>query len=160
MTDQNIYLRFLVPMRPISVNKMYRNFRGRTIKSAECRQFEATFDHFLAEFSSHAIDFMRYFNPETDALHVDIICYIDKKDFFTKSGRIHKRCGDVDGYIKCTLDQVFDFIELDDALVTRISCSKVPSDSDSTEILIRKVISPSKTMNPEPRAMLGGRGLQ
>lgn len=131
-----------------------------TIKSAEGRQFEATFNHFLAEFSSHAIDFMRYFNPDTDALHVDVICYIAKEDFFTKSGKIHKRCLDVDNALKSVLDQVFDFIDLDDSLVTRVTSSKIPSDADSTEILLRKVTAPSKTMNPEPRAMLGGRGLQ
>ena len=160
MGDKNVYLRFLVPMRPISVNRMYRNFRGRTIKSAEGRKFETDFNNYLAEFATHAIDFLNMFDPSADAVHVEVVCYIQHCDFFTKGGKIHKRCLDVDNALKSTVDQVFRFIGLDDALITRISCSKVPSEADSVEVILRRVNAPSRILNPEPRAMLGGDSLQ
>jgi hypothetical protein len=158
--DSKVSLRFLVPLRPISVNKMYRVFRGRSIKSKEGRIFEDTFNHYLAEFASYAIDFLNDFDPYQDAVHVDVISYIRKEDFFTKDGRIHKRCLDVDNALKCVLDQVFAFIGLDDGLMTRVSSEKVPSDSDSVEIRLTKVSAPNAIRRPIKKANFGGESLQ
>jgi Holliday junction resolvase RusA-like endonuclease len=153
-------MRFLVPLRPISVNKMYRNFRGRMIKSREGREFEVAFNHYLGEFSNHAIDFLNNFNPHEMALHVDLICYIKSEEFFTASGTINKRTLDVDNALKCVLDQVFKFIDLDDGLVTKVSSSKVPSSQDSVEIILRAVVKPYKILDPEPRALSSSESLQ
>jgi Holliday junction resolvase RusA-like endonuclease len=147
-------------MRPISVNKMYRTFRGRTIKSKEGRAFEVEFNHYLGEFAHHAVDFLSAFDQEVDALHVEVVVYIRAEDYFTKSGRMSKRVLDADNALKCVLDQIFDFIKIDDGLVTRVSSTKVPSEGDSVEIVVRKVAQPRKLLNPEPRAILGGDQLQ
>jgi len=153
-------VRFLIPMRPISVNKMYRTFRGRTIKSREGREFEFAFNHHLAEFSTYAIDFLSTFNQEEHAIHVDVILFIRHEDYFTKSGRMNKRCIDVDNSLKSVIDQVFAFVDIDDGLVSRVSCIKVPSEGDSIEIILRRVEQPRKLVNPEPRAMMDNDHLQ
>ena len=109
-----------------------------------------------AEFATQAIIFMENFNREEDAIFVEYVFYLRSDDYFTKSGRISMRCLDVDNAIKIAQDNLFAFIDLDDGFVTRISATKVPSDTDCIEIMLRKVKQPRKLVSPEPKQMLGG----
>lgn len=151
-----MFCRFLIPLKPLSVNKLYRVFRGRSIKSQDARAFEAMFNSYLAEFATQAILFMENFDREEDAIFVEYVFYLRSDEYFTKSGRLSMRCLDVDNAIKIAQDNLFAFIDLDDGYVTRISATKVPSDSDCIEIMLRKVKQPRKVINPEAKALLGG----
>lgn len=149
-----MFVRFLVPMRPISVNKMHTSVKGRIIKTSAARSFEFQFNHYLAEFSQQAILFVENFNEQEHSINVEMIFYINRVDYFNKQGLINKRCLDVDNNIKTVQDQVFRFLSIDDALVTRVTAVKVPSDKDATEVIVRRVNLNKKTINPQQTAMI------
>ena len=46
-------------------------------------------------------------------------------------------------------------MSIDDALVTRITAVKVPSDQTSVEILVKRVNISRKALNPQPTAIIG-----
>jgi Holliday junction resolvase RusA-like endonuclease len=147
-------------MRPLSVNKLYRNFRGRTIKSQEGREYEMAFNHYLAEFGTQAIRFLEEFDKNQHAVHIEYVFYLESSKYLTKSGRINMRCLDVDNGIKQAQDNLFRFLQIDDGFVTKVTATKVPSDADCIEIVVRRVNQVSKILSPEPRAQIGSDSLQ
>jgi Holliday junction resolvase RusA-like endonuclease len=125
---------------------MYRVFRGRSIKSKEARDFEVKFNSYLAEFSQAAIIFMENFDPNIHAIHMQLRFFT--KDFTNKSGSINLTKGDLDNYNKITLDQVFSFLDINDALVTNIHSTKLASNVDATEIILKRVFQIHKKLDP------------
>jgi Holliday junction resolvase RusA-like endonuclease len=144
--DNKLHLRFIVPIRPISLNRMYRVFRGRSIKSAEAREFELVFNSYLVEFAQHAKIFLENFDPSLHAIHLQLRFFT--KDFTNKSGSINLTKGDLDNYNKVTIDQVFRFLSLNDALVTNIHSTKLASNVDATEIILKRVYQIHKKIDP------------
>lgn len=114
---------------PISLNKLYRQFRGRTIISKEGREFKKTVGALIAGFDTTSINGMF---TETQGLAVEINFYSNR--FFTKDGKIRKRYLDCDNLLKATLDTVFAEIGLDDSYITKLTVTKQSSYYDKTVI--------------------------
>jgi len=114
---------------PISLNKLYRQFRGRTIISAKGREFKAHLGAILAGFDTKPILGMF---TETQGLDVEIHFYSNR--FFTKDGKIRKRYLDCDNLLKATLDTVFKEIGIDDSFITRLTVTKNTGYYDKTVI--------------------------
>ena len=118
---------------PISLNKLYRQFRGRTIISKEGREFKSLVSFLVSKIDSTAL--MGQFT-ETEGLKVSIRFYSDK--FYTKDGRIRKRYLDADNLLKVVLDVVFKEIGIDDSYITKLVISKKPGIYDRTVIEIER----------------------
>ena len=118
---------------PISLNKLYRQFRGRTIISKEGREFKT-----LISFLVKGLDPSNLLGEFTDVkgLIVEIDFYSNK--FYVKNGQIRKRYLDCDNLLKCVLDVVFKEIGLDDSLITKLIVTKNPGVYDKTIIKISR----------------------
>jgi Holliday junction resolvase RusA-like endonuclease len=118
---------------PISLNKLYRQFRGRTIISKEGREFKS-----LVSFLVKGIDPSELMGEFTDVkgLKVEIDFYSSK--FYIKNGQIRKRYLDADNLLKVVLDVIFKEIGLDDSLVTKLVVTKNPGLYDRTIIKIER----------------------
>ena len=118
---------------PISLNKLYRQFRGRTIISKEGREFKS-----LVSFLVKGIDPSELMGEFTDVkgLKVEIDFYSSK--FYIKNGQIRKRYLDADNLLKVVLDVIFKEIGLDDSLVTKLVVTKNPGLYDKTVIKIER----------------------
>lgn len=118
---------------PISLNKLYRQFRGRTIISKEGRKFKT-----LISFLVKGLDPSNLLGEFTDVkgLIVEIDFYSNK--FYVKNGQIRKRYLDCDNLLKCVLDVVFKEIGLDDSLITKLIVTKNPGVYDKTIIKISR----------------------
>jgi len=114
---------------PISLNKLYRQFRGRTIISKEGREFKKTLGALLSGFDTSSISGMF---TESEGLEVEINFHSNR--FYTKNGNIRKRYLDCDNLLKATLDTVFAEIGLDDSLITRLVVTKQRGYYDKTVI--------------------------
>lgn len=118
---------------PISLNQLYRQFRGRTIISQKGRLFKHHLGEILSGFDLSGLD--GDFS-ETEGLHVEIEFY--SKSFYTKSGKIRKRFLDIDNLLKATLDTIFKVIDLDDSLITKMIVTKNHGLYDRTVIRISR----------------------
>ena len=114
---------------PISLNRLYRQFRGRTIISKEGREFKKTVGALISGFDTSSINGMF---TESEGLEVEINFHSNK--FYTKAGNIRKRYLDVDNLLKATLDTIFAEIGLDDSLITRLVVTKERGYYDKTVI--------------------------
>jgi Holliday junction resolvase RusA-like endonuclease len=118
---------------PISLNKLYRQFRGRTIISKEGREFKALVGYLVKGADSSGL---RGEFTETKGLCVKIDFYSNR--FYTKDGKIRKRYLDADNLLKVTIDVIFKEIGLDDSLITKLLVSKSTGFHDRTEIHITR----------------------
>jgi Holliday junction resolvase RusA-like endonuclease len=118
---------------PISLNKLYRQFRGRTIISKEGREFKS-----LVSFLVKGMDPSELLGEFTEVkgLSVEISFYSNK--FYTKDGKIRKRYLDADNLLKVMLDVVFKEIGLDDSYITRLVVTKNPGVYDKTVLKIER----------------------
>lgn len=118
---------------PISLNKLYRQFRGRTIISKEGREFKERLSTLLSGMSLSPLegDFV-----ETRGLEVEINFYSNR--FYTKEGKIRKRYLDCDNLLKVTLDTVFKELAIDDSFITRLIVTKDSGLYDRTVIKVTK----------------------
>ena len=115
------------------MNKLYRQFRGRTIISKEGRDFKS-----LISFLVKGIDSSELLGEFTEVkgLSVEISFYSNK--FYTKDGTIRKRYLDADNLLKVMLDVVFKEIGLDDSYITRLVVTKNPGVYDKTFLKIER----------------------
>ena len=83
---------------------------------------------------------LRLFARELDTSKhmIDIELFYFQKNFFKQDGSFHKRAGDVDNPNKIIIDQLFERMGLDDYLLGKLSCEKLPSDKDSFMIRMTK----------------------
>ena len=118
---------------PISLNKLYRQFRGRTIISKEGRDFKS-----VVSFLVKGVDPSDLLGEFTDVkgLSVEINFYSNK--FYTKDGKIRKRYLDADNLLKVILDVIFKEIGLDDSFITRLIVTKNPGVYDKTVINVER----------------------
>lgn len=118
---------------PISLNKLYRQFRGRTIISKEGRDFKS-----VVSFLVKGVDPSDLLGEFTDVkgLSVEINFYSNK--FYTKDAKIRKRYLDADNLLKVILDVIFKEIGLDDSFITRLIVTKNPGVYDKTVINIER----------------------
>jgi Holliday junction resolvase RusA-like endonuclease len=113
-----------LPFISISLNRLYRQFRGRTIISAQGRDFKRLV-------SMHLRGAKLPFKAESGLL-VQYIFQSNK--FFTKDGRISKTGGDVDNCLKAMQDVVFQELGLDDSLILELYVCKMPGPEKTTII--------------------------
>lgn len=113
-----------LPFISISLNRLYRQFRGRTIISAQGRDFKRLV-------STHIKGAKLPFNPENGLL-VQYIFQSNK--FWTKKGTISKTAGDCDNLLKCIQDVVFEELGLDDSLILELYVCKMPGPEKTTII--------------------------
>ena len=139
--------RIVVPMKPISANRMYRNFRGRTIISKEGRDYKEAFLAYLIKKRIESQIFVSQFNSDTHVIEVELNVYL--KEFFTKAGKVNLRAIDLDNCQKINLDIVFRFLDIDDARVVKITSQKMLSDSDAFEITLNPVLIKNGPFHPE-----------
>jgi Holliday junction resolvase RusA-like endonuclease len=118
---------------PISLNRLYRQFRGRTIISKEGRDFKQLVSFLVKDIDSSKL--MGEFT-ETEGLKVSIRFYSDK--FYTKDKTIRKRYLDADNLLKVVLDVVFKEIGIDDSYITKLVISKKSGIYDKTIIEIER----------------------
>lgn len=114
---------------PISLNRLYRQFRGRTIISKEGREFKKIISVIMSGYDTSSINGMF---TDSEGLDVEINFFSNK--FYTKSGNIRKKYLDVDNLLKATLDTIFAEIGLDDSLITRLVVTKERGYYDKTII--------------------------
>lgn len=121
---------------PISLNKLYRQFRGRTIISKEGREFKSLISCLVKNIDSSELngDFI-----DTAGVCVEIDFFSNK--FYVKSGKIRKRYLDADNLLKVTLDVIFKEIGIDDSLITRLVVTKSTGFYDKTVIKITRNVS-------------------
>lgn len=124
---------FKLDLIPISINKLYRQFRGRTIISKEGREFKSLISCLVKGIKSD--DLLGEFT-DVRGLEVQIDFYSQK--FYTKDGKIRKRYLDADNLLKVILDVVFKEIGLDDSIITKLIVTKSPGVYDSTVIRVER----------------------
>jgi len=103
-----------LPFISISLNRLYRQFRGRTIISAQGRDFKRMV-------SSHVRGSKLPFNADS-GLMVQYIFQSNK--FWTKKGTISKTGLDLDNCVKAMQDVVFQELGLDDSLILEMHLVK------------------------------------
>lgn len=135
-------LRFMIPLKPISTNRLHGVFKGRKIKSREGRDFEIVCNNLLAAFFDQAKLFIENFDETRHAIRVEYKFFFPYHELVTKNGTLMKRRNDVDNMVKVFQDQVFKFMNIDDALVTEIRATKIPSYAHWTEITLQAINSP------------------
>jgi len=118
---------------PISLNKLYRQFRGRTIISKEGREFKS-----LVSFLVKGIDPSSLLGDFTDVKGLSVSIDFYSNRFYIKNGQIRKRYLDCDNLLKCVLDVVFKEIGLDDSLITKLTVTKNAGVYDKTIIKIER----------------------
>jgi Holliday junction resolvase RusA-like endonuclease len=118
---------------PISLNKLYRQFRGRTIISKEGREFKS-----LVSFLVKGIDPSSLLGDFTDVKGLSVSIDFYSNRFYIKNGQIRKRYLDCDNLLKCVLDVVFKEIGLDDSLITKLTVTKNAGVYDKTIIKISR----------------------
>lgn len=126
-------MNFQLDFIPISLNKLYRQFKGRTIISKEGREFKSLVTSYLKGLNSS--DLLGDFTS-VKGLAVEIYFYSNR--FYTKDGNIRKRYLDADNLLKVVLDVIFKEINLDDSLITKLIVTKSPGIYDKTIIKISR----------------------
>lgn len=141
--SQKVTARLCIPLAPMSANRAYRVFRGRSIKSKEYREYEIAFNHYMAAHFDQCRAFLEQFDTNTHAIKVNMDFYFPYQDIMTKSGRLKLRGQDLDNCVKHCLDNVFKFLNLDDGIVCDLNARKIPSHTSWTVVTLERVKTPS-----------------
>ena len=118
---------------PISLNRLYRQFRGRTIISKEGREFKEMISFHLKGLKPDEL-----VGEFTEVKGLDVSIDFFSPKFMTKDGKIRKRFLDCDNLLKVTLDVIFKELGIDDSIITRLTVTKNPSIYDKTIIIIQR----------------------
>lgn len=121
----------LQDLRPISVNAATEHSKYGVSKSDKYRIFEAEFDIKMIPFGDKIEEIRRMFIEDKHCITLELKFYFSCE---TKTGRLHKRAGDLTNGIKCVEDALFNLLEIDDAFVTEVKALKVHSDRDMIAI--------------------------
>jgi len=122
--------------KPLSNNKMIRQFSGRIIKSKEYREFEKLIGQLMLGYNKEIKKFMDIWSKVESCLDVHYVIYMPT--YFKADGTINLKGGDVANFEKCLTDSIFKSIGIDDAYIRSVSLTKVPAKEwmISCEILI------------------------
>lgn len=75
---------------------------------------------------------------KTHGLEVEAYFYI--RNIFTKTGSISEKSGDIDGFLKCSIDAIFANLEIDDSAICKLTVYKLESDQDMSTFLISPML--------------------
>lgn len=117
------------PFKAMGVNHYQKSTRqGRRYTTKEGKEFQIGIHNQLTKARAELDYLLKKFS---DSQSIEMELYVYQKNFYCKgTQRINKRAGDVDGPSKIVIDQVFKFLDIDDALLTSFKCMKIPSDKD------------------------------
>lgn len=113
-------MKISIPALPPSANHMYHRYKNGVVKTKEYRDFE----QLVASIVKSKALF-------TKPLIVKIDLY---SNWYTKKGTIRKV--DAANYEKCLIDSVFKCLDIDDALIWRITLEKKQSQANQCDIEI------------------------
>lgn len=77
-------------------------------------------------------------DKKTHGLEVEAYFYI--RNIFTKTGSISEKSGDIDGFLKCSIDAIFANLEIDDSAICKLTVYKLESDQDMSTFLISPML--------------------
>lgn len=114
------------PFFPISFNQYKSIFRNRMIKTKKARAYEKQLHEFLIKNYAHLI------NHKFNTSDLRLVYRIGSSRFITAKGLRNKRSGDIDGFLKCTIDIIFKTLlpELDDSQIIRMNVELYVSEND------------------------------
>lgn len=137
----------IIPMKPLSVNHMYGNSRvkagygiknnkfykflrnGKKIKLQATHDFESEFANHLLQYGSELSDFLKLFDPKKNVVIADFEFYFPESQYYKKDKAISSRIGDLDNYLKSTIDCLFKNL-MNDHFITELTARKLPTKKD------------------------------
>lgn len=123
-------LEITIPMPGLSLNHSHISLRrGGRIKTNLTRDYEQEFCQHLMEYSAEISEFLKTFDPRTQAIYADYKFYIPVEKFYTKKGLLNLK-GDTDNLIKVTQDNIFSRI-INDGHVVAFSAARLPTRKDA-----------------------------
>lgn len=140
-----------IPLPPMTLNHSHRlvkiGGRASRIKTPAFKAWESKFLCHLREFEDIKFDLTSAFDERKHSIELEMIFYIKHDRFMTlpKNGfkRISKTSGDLSNMIKTSEDQVFNWLDINDAMVTRLITEKVATmGEDSMFIRVRVIPIP------------------
>lgn len=118
MNNECRVVRFEFPIKPISLNAMYRSVRGRTILSEAGREFK---NYITLATKVQCVTGVMNGYDQTGINAEVLFC---APDFITKKGELSKTGGDLDNLFKALCDSIFGVLDINDAHITEIKLSK------------------------------------
>jgi Holliday junction resolvase RusA-like endonuclease len=109
-------------MRPLSTNIANEYSKYGVSKSDKYRIFEAEFEIKMVKYREELEEIRASFDPEKHCIGLEFKFYFPCE---TKSGRLHKRAGDLTNGLKSLEDALFNLLEIDDAFVTDLRAYKM-----------------------------------
>lgn len=145
-------------IQPLSANAALRAVSrgGRVwiISSDAKRKNEINFNRELGKFKSELMEFKSEFDEYLNHIHASFYFYIPSdfgsKRFYTRKGKkvkISSRSGDLDNFLKSTIDSIFKYIGINDSYITRIECEKIPSNKNEFSIVAQLSIKNLLTLS-------------
>lgn len=146
--------------KPVSINKAY--FKRSNTLTKLAREYRRKLLDQISPLEPEFQKFRDQFNPKTDALAVSLTFGIPHDLFYKQDGAISMRSGDVDNYIKLTLDFLFNEkywgaenrltdpealsynVCIDDRFIRSLNVKKVPSNNYTIDVRIEN--SSNKTV--------------
>ena len=118
---------------PLTINHAYI-FRGwRKFPTKEMKHFKQFIcDEMLLHRGS--VDLFRQNFDGVSPLTLKIDFYLT--DFFTKKNRINLKSGDLDNFLKLSIDSIFEQLLINDALICKIIATKNNSQKNRIEVEI------------------------
>jgi Holliday junction resolvase RusA-like endonuclease len=122
---------YTIPMRAPSVNGLYISKykgRGKTISKEGLKFKNFVKYHVTTDFT---------YDKTTHALEVEIFFYI--KDLFTKTKvkTISDRSGDLDNFLKVSIDSVFSCLGINDSQICKITTQKLEAENDCIVFILK-----------------------
>ena len=118
--------RFILPSlpKPPSVNESYCPVNNRIIKTAKAKSYQQMVINMLRQqgWTTKLADYLEYH------VEVDLIFYVYKPNWYTKTGTVNRNAGDTDNNIKLLQDAIFKSCEMDDSAVWFSGCRKMSGD--------------------------------
>lgn len=133
---------FQIPLPPISLNTSHRNVRFGNrlarIKKKQTLDWENEFKKWLSEYNDLKPSLLKDYDEFRHCFHVEAFYYLNDKEFFTQPRKNKKRISkvsiDLDNMIKCSLDQIFGWLEINDSQVQKVTAEKRPTNDQATMV--------------------------
>jgi hypothetical protein len=121
-------LQFLLPIKPLSVNKKFTLHRKARIliKSKEAQVYEAKLDKLLLQIDDDLKELAASYKKEKHSISFEVEVFVPQHEFFTKQKTINQKCLDVTNAFKMLEDTIFKRLGIDDSQITQASITKTP----------------------------------
>lgn len=150
---------FIIKAPPFSINSAYylKSFNGgsaQKIRTKECRDWGDAIMLQLQNYCKEMKEFKETFDEKSDAIEINLIFFIPKDKFYTKTGTISLRSNDLTNVEKLLVDILFDSrfngrmvnglqtynLDINDKLICTLTSKKRPVDIDyRIEIVVKKI---------------------